>query len=274
MKPFLKWAGGKTRLVKQLSERMPKEYNTYFEPFVGAGALLFHTMPKKAVISDANKQLINIYRQLQKNPQNMALNVEQLFSKEPTKELFLERRKIFNSYISEDAFTQEAAALMIWIVKNCFGGKYSVNANGEFDNSVDPSYPKYVNVVSMVKDAGDYLKSNKIEIRDGDFYGACSGVGRGDFVYFDPPYVPIGKNGSAHSYTKEGFREKEHKRLEDLLKQLDTIGAKFMLSNHDTQFTRDLYSGFNIEPINVLRSITTKYNKATSSAPEVIVTNY
>lgn len=272
LNPFVKWAGGKKQLIDRLSARMPDSYERYYEPFIGGGALLLHLMPTKAVINDTNEQLLNVYRQLKNDEEAVIKAVRALDAIPCDKERYLETREEYNKKIQEHALDAECAALMIWINKHCFNGLYRVNSKGLFN----VPYNNKKNGTSIneenLRGIGNYLRTNEVVIREGDFADACEDVKEGDFVYFDSPYVPVSETANFTDYTKDGFTLEDHKRLAELYKQLSEKGVKAMLSNHNVPLVHQLYEGFNIEVVSVKRAINSDASKR--EGKEVIITNY
>lgn len=270
--PFVKWAGGKGQLLGKLKDRVPDTFETYYEPFIGGGALLLEIKPQSAVINDINEQLINVYRQLKENPRAVVRAVRSIEENPCNKEYYLAMRERYNEKIVRGEFDAECAGLMIWINKHCFNGLYRVNAKGLFNvpyndnpraNSIDEK---------NLENIGEYLSSRDVSIQCMDFEKLCDMVKANDFVYFDSPYVPVSETASFTDYTKDGFTFEDHKRLAELFKKLDRLGVKIMLSNHDVPLVHELYEGFYIETIDVRRNINSDAKKRTGK--EVIVTNY
>ncbi|MBO4373753.1 MAG: DNA adenine methylase [Lachnospiraceae bacterium] len=272
MGPFVKWAGGKTQLLEKLHDRVPNKYGTYYEPFIGGGALMLHERPQSAIISDVNEQLINVYRQLQTEPRSVIRAVNKIDEHPCDKEYYLQMREEYNRKISNHELDAECAGLMIWINKHCFNGLYRVNGKGLFNvpynNKQSGKSIDEVNLMSI----GYYLKNAKVEILCQDFEEICQGVKSGDFVYFDSPYIPVSKTADFTDYTKDGFSYEDHVRLAELFKRLDSAGAKVMLSNHDVPLVYELYQGFRIENVDVKRFINSDASKR--EGKEVIITNY
>jgi DNA adenine methylase len=270
--PFVKWAGGKKQLLSKLKERMPNSYLNYYEPFIGGGALLFDVQPEHAVINDTNSQLLNCYRQLKNNYNNVINEVKMLDSVSCDKERYYIIRDKYNKKILDNQLDAECAALMIWINKHCFNGLYRVNKKGLFN----VPYNNKVNGPSInednLRDIGLYLNNYNVDIREGDFEDACVDVKKDDFVYFDSPYVPVTETANFTDYTKDGFTYEDHVRLSKLYKKLDKKGAKIMLSNNDVPLVYELYGEFNIDRFNVRRAINRNANKR--KGKEVIITNY
>lgn len=270
--PFVKWAGGKKQLLDRLESCMPATYGRYYEPFIGGGALLLDLQPKRAVINDTNEQLLNVYGQLKINADAVIDVVNELDAQLCDKERYLSIRKAYNAKIQVHELDAECAGLMIWINKHCFNGLYRVNSKGLFN----VPYNNKVSGVSInaenLKNIGLYLRTKEVEIRQGDFEQACFDIRPGDFVYFDSPYVPINDTANFTNYTKAGFSLEDHKRLATLYRKLSERGVKAMLSNHDVPLVYELYSGFNIEHVDVRRAINRDASKR--SGKEVIIKNY
>ena len=272
MEPFVKWAGGKRQLLDLINSKTPSSFETYYEPFVGGGAVLFYLKPQKAIISDVNEQLINVYIQLQKNPKALIKKIEKFDKTVCDKEYYLSMRDQYNQKISNKELDIDCAAYMIWINKHCFNGLYRVNKKGLFNvpwnnKQNGPSF----NVENLIS-IGDYLQKNDITILCEDFENACKDIQENDFVYFDSPYIPVSKTASFTDYTKDGFTYEDHVRLSKLYKRLSNKNVKAMLSNHDSELIYELYSDYKIESFTVKRFINSKATKRTGK--EVIITNY
>lgn len=273
MGPFVKWAGGKGQLLERIQMRTPNSYGTYYEPFIGGGAVLLGVKPKKAVINDTNEQLINVYRQLKADPRAVIRAVNELDQAgKCDKDFYLEIRARYNEKIANHELDAECAGLMIWINKHCFNGLYRVNSKGLFNVPYNnKQLGKSIDEANLMS-IGYYLENSQVDILCDDFEVACEQVKKGDFVYFDSPYVPVSETASFTDYTKDGFSLEDHKRLAELFKRLDGIGAKVMLSNHDVELVHELYDGYNIECVDVKRNINSDAKKRVGK--EVIITNY
>lgn len=270
--PFIKWAGGKRQLLGEIEARLPKKWGTYYEPFVGGGAVLFRFNPEKAVINDINKQLINAYIAIRDDPDELMRQIDVhddlIKDANEPKEYFYTARSRFNELLASDKADTESAALFVFLNKHCFNGLYRVNAKGLYNvpcnGSRATSYARE-NILAI----SDYLK--RITILNGDFEDACKNATTGDFVFIDSPYAPLNPT-SFESYTKEGFAEEEHRRLAALYQELTERGCFCMLTNHDTKLINDLYDGFNIDVVQVKRAINSDASKRTGT--EVIIRNY
>ena len=270
--PFVKWAGGKTQLLEKLHEKMPEIYNRYYEPFIGGGALFLSLKPKNAVINDVNSQLLNVYRQLKNDAENVIRILKSYDDCECDRMHYEEMRTMYNNMIENNQLTSECAAMTIWINKHCFNGLYRVNKKGLFNVPYNNKNSGKSMDEENLRKIGEFLNESNAEILEGDFEKACETVEIGDFVYFDSPYVPVNETANFTDYTKDGFTYEDHKRLSELFKSLDKKGVKIMLSNHDVQLVHDLYAGYNIENISVRRHINSDASKRTGK--EVIITNY
>ena len=272
MKPFVKWAGGKGQLIEKLLAKVPHEFNRYYEPFVGGGALLLALAPEKATINDTNEQLINVFNQLQSNIEDVMAVIRELDSVECNKERYYVIREQYNKKIIANELDEECAGLMIWMNKHCFNGLYRVNKKGLFNVPFNNKSTKKSFDEDNLRHIGEYLRKNKVNISCMDFEKICSRVRAGDFVYFDSPYLPISMTANFTDYTAAGFSMYDHERLAALFQKLTDKGAKVMLTNHNVPLIKELYRGFHIEEVDVKRLINSDANKRTGK--EVIITNY
>ncbi|HHT7733618.1 TPA: DNA adenine methylase [Streptococcus suis] len=272
LQPFTKWTGGKRQLLPVIKSLMPDNYNSYFEPFIGGGAVFFELIPKKAIINDFNSELINCYRQIKDNPQKLIeLLVEH--QKNNSKDYYLELRSVDRDDRIHAMTDTERAARIMYMLRVDFNGLYRVNSKNQFN----VPYGRYKNpkIVDsdLILSISQYLNKNNIEILTGDFEKAVEDVGAGDFVYFDPPYIPLSETSAFTSYTHEGFSYEDQVRLRDVFRKLDKKGAYVMLSNSSSPLVEELYKGFNIHKVEAIR---TNGAKASSRGKisEIIVTNY
>ena len=270
--PFLKWAGGKRQLLNQIKERMPKEYNDYYEPFIGGGAVLFELQPEEATINDINTSLINVYRQVKDNTEEFIELVKKLDSEmwEDGKEYYLDIREKYNDKLLKKEYDLELAALFTFMNKHCFNGLYRVNKKGLFNVPYNKSRRTSIEE-DAVRETAKYLKT--VNILEGDFEEACKDAKKGDFIFFDSPYAPLNPT-SFEAYTKEGFDVESHKRLAQLYDELTERGCYCMLTNHNTEFINELYSnkGYRIDVVSVKRMINS--DASNRKGEEVIICNY
>ena len=272
-KPFVKWAGGKRQIIDKLKMYVPDEYNTYYEPFVGGGALLFELEPKKAVINDSNEELINVYKVLcDEDKFNKMVRTLNSHETNHSEEYYYELR---NKDRSRKSFERLAdytrAARTIYLNKACFNGLYRVNSKNEFNVPFGKKAKVNTYEGSNLSLVSYYLTSNKIQILNEDFETAVSTAQKGDFIYFDPPYDS--DTSTFNSYTEDGFGKEEHIRLARVFKELSDRGCYVMLSNHNTKLVNELYKDFNIHKIEAKRNINAN-GKKRGKVEEVIITNY
>ena len=270
--PFVKWAGGKRQLLSQIKERMPEKYNNYFEPFVGGGAVTFELLPKRALINDINKALINAYKQICDVPDVFLKAVNKLDEEmwEDGKKYYYSLREHYNDKLMKSEYDVELAALFVFINKHCFNGLYRVNGKGLFNVPYNNSRRDSVDEDSIIE-ISKYLK--EITIIDGDFEEACKEAKKEDFVFIDSPYAPLNPT-SFESYTKEGFDIESHKRLARLYDELTARGCYCMLTNYNTVLINDLYGnkGYKIDVVSVKRMINSDASNRVGE--EVIICNY
>lgn len=272
-KPFVKWAGGKRSIIDKLVELSPKTYNTYYEPFVGGGAMLFELTPKKAVINDYNSELINVYCCIRDEKKFVAMcNELNKHETNHSEEYYYEiRNKDRDKKRFDKMLDYKRAARTIYLNKACFNGLYRVNSNNEFNV---PSGKK--NKVKTYDGINlgliyYYLNFNEIEIMSGDFEEATKNAKKGDFVYFDPPYDS--DTTTFNSYTENGFSKVEQRRLAEVFKDLNSRGCYVMLSNYNTSLIKELYQGFNFHYVEAQRNIGAN-SKNRGIVEEVVITNY
>ena len=272
-KPFVKWAGGKRQIIDKLKEYVPDEYNTYYEPFIGGGALLFELSPKNAVINDSNEELMNVYRCLcDEEKFKKMCNLLNHYEAEHSEEFYYEIRnkdKNKNAYSRLSDYTK--AARTIYLNKACFNGLYRVNKKNEFNVPFGKKTKINTYEGSNLITISNYLTMNNIKILSIDFEEAVKDVKPKDFIYFDPPYDS--DTSTFNSYTEEGFDKNEQIRLAKVFKELDKKGAYVMLSNHNTSLINDLYKDYNIHLIEAKRNINSN-GKKRGKVEEVIITNY
>ncbi|RLD54188.1 MAG: DNA adenine methylase [Bacteroidetes bacterium] len=268
--PFLKWVGGKRQLMPAINKILPKNYTTYYEPFIGGGAVLFNIQPKKAVINDFNEELINVYKVIKNNPEELILDL-QIHKNES--DYFYDIRALDREQNFNDLSNIKKASRIIFLNKTCFNGLYRVNNSGEF-NSPFGKYknPNIVNETT-IRAVSNYMNNNDITLLNGDFEDAVKGIRKGAFVYFDPPYHPISQSSNFTGYVQGGFNMFDQVRLRDLCIKLDSKGVKFLLSNSATPLIQDLYRDFNIEYVKANRSINSNAKKR-GAIDEVLIRNY
>ncbi|HEX7312798.1 MAG TPA: DNA adenine methylase [Pyrinomonadaceae bacterium] len=239
--PFLKWAGGKRQLLHEIRKYVPREFGTYFEPFVGAGAVLFDLQPARAVINDANRELINCYRVIKHNPEELVRLADE-HERNDSKGYFEWLRDRDREPGLHALTAEERAARVIYLNKTCFNGLYRVNKRGLF-NVPYRKHKKPPQIVNpeVIHAVSRYLNEARVKISGGDFKRAVAAARNGDFVYFDPPYHPVSDSASFTSYASGGFGEEEQRKLKAVCDDLTARGCRVLLSNSATKFIRDLF---------------------------------
>lgn len=253
-KPFVKWAGGKRKLIGIITQYLPKHWNTYIEPFVGGGALLFHLQPKTAIISDTNSELINAYRVIKENPYKLIELLEHMKSHHSKEYYYYIRDK----FLPKDNI--EKAARFIYLNRTCFNGLWRVNKQGKFNVPMGRyKNPKIVDRDNILA-VHNYLSNNDITILNEDFEKVSLLAKPGDLVYFDPPYLPSDGSSKFTSYTSDNFGMEDHIRLRDTFQKLSSQGVFVILSNSDSPIIRELYRDFTIVEIETSRFINSRGN--------------
>lgn len=267
VKPFLRWAGGKQNLVKQISSLLPIErFNVYYEPFLGAGSLFFYNNFKKNVLSDINPHLINSYLSIRDSPEEV-FNLLQDYKKKLSKEYYYKLRKKFN--INRNKLDNEQASIFIFLIHTSFNGIYRVNKKGEYNvpfGKPKPALPDIVHLKLIAK------KLEKSEIINCMFEDIIDKISQNDFVYFDPPYPPINTTSFFQHYTIDKFPENQQIELSEKAKHLSNKGAFVMISNAETNLINNLYRNWNIRKLKTYRYINCKSERQIVN--ELIITNY
>ena len=273
-KPFVKWVGGKRQLLKQFRDLglYPPELfdpttNTYYEPFVGGGAVFFDLLPERAELSDLNRELVITYNVIKNNIDELIFSLKQHIY---DKKYYLEVRAKNVNELSDI----EVASRFIFLNRTGFNGLYRVNKKGQFN----VPFGRYSNPV--ICDEENLRRVSKelqnVIIKHQDYTSVLKNAQKGDFIYFDPPYYPLNRTSSFTAYTSESFLEKEQTELRDTFVELHKRGCYIMLSNSDTPFINDLYSeidGATIHKITAGRAINSK-GSGRGKITELLVTNY
>ena len=272
-KPFVKWAGGKRQVMAEIKKYLPEKYNTYYEPFVGGGAVFFELAPKKAVLNDYNKELMNVFECI-KDEAKFEKMCNELNHHEAnhSEEYYYEiRDKDRDKSKFNKLADYKRAARTIYLNKACFNGLYRVNSKNEFNvpfgkkNKVNTYEGQNLGIVHCI------LNFNDIELMSCDFEETVKKAKKGDFVYLDPPYDS--DTTTFNDYTENGFGKEEQKRLSEVFKDLDKRGCYVMLSNHNTKLINELYKDYNKHVIKAQRNINAN-GKKRGKIEEVIITNY
>ena len=290
-RPFLKWAGGKSQLINTFDELLPQELkngaiDTYIEPFVGGGAMLFHILQKynikKAYINDINKELINCYRCLKANAveviNHLKLLEKDYLESEDRSKYFYKVRNRYNEIHLNGYLDYEKCADFIFLNKTCFNGLYRVNKEGKFN----VPHGKYKN--PLICDENNLMLCSKllqkVEITFGSYEQVLEKANENTFVYFDPPYRPLVENASFTSYDKSGFNDDDQIQLAKNYKLLNEKKCVLLLSNSDPKNTNkednffdNLYKGFYIKRVYAKRMINCQASKR-GNVTEIVVMNY
>lgn len=279
-KPFLKWAGGKTQLISEIEKSLPSEIFTnnfvYVEPFIGSGAILFwilNNFPnvEKVIINDVNSDLINVYKTIQSNPNQLIdeLKILQnqfydlLTDEEKKKEFYCQKRETYNKRESEQT---EQAALFIFLNRTCFNGLYRVNKSNKFNVPIGSYKKPRICDEQNILSVSETLKN--VEILNGDFEKTQKFAQENSLFYIDPPYKPLNSTSSFNSYAKDEFTDNEQVRLKSFCDNLTANKVKWILSNSDvknensqTSFFDKLYKNYFIKRVEAKRNINSKGNK-------------
>lgn len=299
-KPFLKWVGGKTKLLSEIESRLPQDIKegkikTYIEPFIGGGAVFFYMLSKykfdNLIISDINKELILTYKVIKNNVEELISILEDNDEKYNSLSSLEEKQEFYNSIKNEfnkekDILNYDSigeneikhASFMIFLNKSCFNGLYRENKKGEFNvpfgkKEILNSFNRD-NILSINKALKD------VTILNGDFEKVKKYIDKDTFIYMDPPYRPLKDKKSFKNYSKEEFNDDTQIRLNEFCKYINETGAKFMESNSDPKntdeednFFDELYNDFNIERIKAARSVNSK-GDGRGKVSEIIIKNY
>ena len=273
-KPFVKWAGGKRQLITSLEGHLPKKFGTYFEPFLGGGALLFHLLNQspnlKCNISDLNSDLILAYITIRDKVEHLVESLERhsgKYSADKIEYYYSVRESAPKNQI-------EKVSRLLFLNKTCFNGLYRVNSKGQFNvplgRYTNPSIVNKENLISVSK----ILQSKNIAIRCQDFEAILDEAKKDDFVYFDPPYQPVSKTANFTSYTKCEFTYDDLKRLANVCQKLDKKDCKVLLSNSNTKEVRKLFSSkWKVVEVSANRAINSNSKKRTGHT-ELLIKNY
>ncbi len=269
--PVVKWVGGKRQLLDEIIPLLPKRITSYCEPFLGGGAVLFSIQPTKAIVNDLNEDLITVYEVIRDNVEAL---IEALQKHENTAEYFytirdMDRDKDFY----RSMLKVEKASRLIYLNKTCFNGLFRVNSSGEFNSPF--GHYKNPNIVNelVLRAVSKYFNASNIAFYSEDFSKTLGRVGKGGFVYLDPPYDPVSDTASFTGYNKGGFDRNEQIRLKQCCDELTKRGVKFMLSNSATEFIKDLYKDYHITVVKAKRAINSDASKR-GAIEEVLITNY
>lgn len=267
--PILKWAGGKGRLLGQLLPLLPPgaELMRHVEPFLGGGALFFARRPERALLADINPALVRTYQAVRDDVEAVIDALAPLAARH-TPEGYYQVRSRYNDGHLDDA---EHAATFLYLNKTCFNGLHRVNRKGRFNVPAGRYKNPRILDPDLLRAASTALAG--ADIRCASFEALLEAARPGDFLYFDPPYVPVSQTASFTSYAQDGFSSADQERLRDVFRQLDRRGCKLMLSNSDVPAIRALYRAYRIDVVAAPRAINCN-GKGRGLVSEVVVRNY
>jgi DNA adenine methylase len=266
MKPFLKWAGSKYKIINKIIDALPAA-DKLIEPFVGSGAVFLNTNYKSYLLSDSNSDLIELYKHIQKEGLNFIDFACNLFvESNNNEEAFYKLRDEFNACTD----TKKRAALFIYLNRHCFNGLCRYNSKGKF-NVPFGRYSKPIFPTAEV--INFHEKSQSAEFIISDFKQTMSMASIGDVVYCDPPYAPLTETANFSSYTQDGFDVNDQNDLAKMAIQLQKRGVPVVISNHDTNFTRSIYTNAEISKFDVQRFISSKVNSRGKAAELIAIFN-
>ena len=274
-RPFVKWAGGKRQLIPILNQHLPENFDSFFEPFLGGGAMLFNIIRKnpnqKCQISDLNSDLILTYVTIRDKVEELIPSL-----KNHSKNYFKNSKSYYYKIRDSEPKNQvEKASRLIFLNRTCFNGLYRVNSKGKFNVPLGRyTNPNIVNETNL-RSVSHFLKSKNIIISCSDFSSILKDAHKGDFVYFDPPYQPVSSTANFTSYTNRNFTFDDLERLAVLCQKLDSKGCKFMLSNSNSEEVLEIFSKSNwkIFEIEANRTINSDSRKRTGHS-ELLIKNY
>lgn len=270
-KPFVKWAGGKTKLLLEIMQRLPKTWKDYLEPFVGGGAVFFGLASTRVggtdgmnwVLNDINAELINAYKMVRDAPNFL---IAELKEKRFNKKTYYAMRNAWNP-----TSPKHRAVRFIYLNKTCFNGLYRVNSKGEFNVPMGDYKNPMICDEETIRECSRLLQATSLHA--GPFTNTIALAQKKDFIYCDPPYLPRSETAEFTSYTKDGFTISDHEKLHEALKKADKRGAFWMLSEGDSPFIRKLFRDFNVMPVSSRHSVSASGDSRTKSK-ELLITNY
>ncbi len=262
-KPFLKWAGGKGRVLAQYERFFPHEpMRNYYKPFVGSGAVFFHLCPRELFahyrLTDSNAELITCYRMVRDAPDALIARLAEHQARHCKAHYYAVR-----AWDRDPAWVEtsdvERAARLIYLNKTCYNGLWRVNSRGQFNVPMGRYHNPRILDEPRLRAASAALQG--VELAVADFEDVLGRAGAGDFVYFDPPYHPLSATANFTAYSRDSFGEQAQKRLARVFAALAEKGVWVLLSNSDTPFVRALYGAFRIQPVRVHRAINAAVHK-------------
>lgn len=285
--PFIQWVGGKRQLMERYMEIFPKEFNDYYEPFLGGGSVFFHLQQiygdkKNYFLSDLNEELVISYNEIKNNPSGVKDLYNQMYERH-SKEFYYDIRNIDRTKVSDRKYelkydvcntlpSVELAARFVYLNKTCFNAIYRVNKSKLFNVPIGTSLKKDFSVGNLFDLCSESLKN--IAVKYNSYENIEDSVKKGDFVYLDPPYAPMTATANFTSYTKEGFDVSDQKALKEFCDRLEKKGALFAVSNSNCGLISSLYSEYNQHTFVVNRNLNSKKEKRKNATEEILITNF
>ena len=290
IKYLVRWVGGKNRLIPEIEKRIPKDinvqYDTYVEPFVGGGSVMFHILNnynfKKIYVNDKNKELINLYLAIKNFPKKMFDKIEKLDLKyisldvNKKKAMYHLIRNYYNRIkLKDEKINLEKANLLMFLMRMCFNGVYRVNKKGEFNTSIGSFLTRSFRKISKEEIFTISEQLENVIFFSKDFSELEDLISDKTFFYLDPPYLPETDKQEHIRYTPDGFSIDEQKRLKEFINKINLKGGKFILSNSDTEngFFYDLYKEYVIDKVKIKRLISGK-NEFRKEITELMIKNF
>lgn len=290
VKPFIKWAGGKSQLLNEIRAKYPDKIDKYCEPFVGGGAVLFDVLanchPKEVLINDINAELLNTYSQIKNNVDELIILLSDMqdsfWAKNDVdrKVMYLAKRERFNDLKvnGDDRINLEKAALFIFLNKTCFNGLYRVNSKGLFNVPMGAYKNPPICDAENLRLISKLLQN--VQVKCGDYSECAEFIDKNTFVYIDPPYRPLTATASFTSYSENEFGDKQQIELGKFIDDITAAGAKVVASNSDPKnsdtgddFFDDLYSSYSISRVSAKRMINSKASNR-GSINELLICNF
>jgi DNA adenine methylase len=268
--PFLKWVGGKRQIMPEIVAQLPENIKTYVEPFIGGGAVLFYIQPKKAIINDFNSELINVYRIIKNNLEELIIDLQKHKNES---DYFYEIRGVDRTEKFKKMTEIEKASRVIYLNKTCFNGLYRVNNSGEF-NSPFGRYknPNIVNEPTL-RAVSHYLNENDIQLQNTDYEEIMKAADKNSFIYLDPPYHPISESSNFTGYVQGGWGVDNQARLKKACDELTEKGVRFLQSNSSAELIKELYKDYIICSVKANRAINSDGTKR-GGIEELLIKNY
>lgn len=274
--PFVKWAGGKKKLLAQYQAYFPPNFGRYIEPFIGGGAVFFHLYnqgrlaDKPVVLIDHLGELINCYRVIQGQVEELILVLQAHEAHKSDADYFYEVRDWDRSPGYAQRSDVERAARFIYLNRVCYNGLYRVNRRGQFNVPFGRHRNPKVCDADNLRAVHAALQG--VTLLCADFDVCLARAEPGDLVYLDPPYHPLSATAHFTSYTSNSFGVEDQKRLAHLFRELDRRGCRVMLSNSHTELVRELYDGYEQVQVQAARAISSKA-KGRGAIPELLIVN-